>query len=105
MSTAERRICVSICERDLRALTSALRHAGETGHFIEVRLDCINEGDLTSAIEDLPQLLQEHARSTIITFRPQEQGGLRPLTLDERFQFWREHGFGLPAVLFDLEID
>ena len=45
MSTAERRICVSICERDLRALTSALRHAGETGHFIEVRLDCVNEGD------------------------------------------------------------
>jgi 3-dehydroquinate dehydratase type I len=103
MSTAERRICVSICERDVRALTTAIKRAAEIGHFIEVRLDSINEGDLTSA--NLRQLLPEHARSTIITFRPQEQGGLRPLSLDERLRFWREHGFGLPAFWFDLEID
>src|SRR5688572_19610712 len=105
MSTAERRICVSICERDTCSLTSAIKLAAETGHFIEVRLDCINEHALTSALENLQQLLQEHAESTIITLRPQEQGGLRLLTLDERIQFWREHGFGLPAFLFDLEID
>src|SRR5688572_7669858 len=104
MSTAERRICVSICERDTRSLTTAIKLASETGHFIEVRLDCINEHALPSALEDLHQL-PEHAESTIITFRPQEQGGLRLLTLDERMQFWREHGFGLPAFLFDLEID
>ena len=105
MSTGERRICVSICESDTRALTTAIKHAAETGHLIEVRLDCINEDALTSAIANLRQLPQEHARSTIITFRPQEQGGVRPLTLDARLQFWREHGFALPAVLFDLEID
>ena len=105
MSTAERRICVSICERDVRAVITALKRAAEIGHFIEVRLDCINEGALTSGIENLRQPLQEHARSTIITFRPKEQGGLRPLTLDQRLQFWREYGFGLPAFMFDLEID
>lgn len=105
MSTAERRICVSICERDVRALATAIKLAAETGYFTEVRLDCINAADLTSVMENLRQLLQEHARSTIITFRPQEQGGLRPLTLDERLQFWREHGFGLPTFLFDLEVD
>lgn len=105
MSTAERRICVSICERETRGLTTALKHAAQTGHLIEVRLDCINEDALASALENLRRLLPEHTRSTIITFRPQEQGGLRPLTLDQRLQFWREHGFGLPADLFDLEIE
>ena len=105
MSTAERSICVSICERDVRALGTAIKLAAETGHFIEVRLDCITAADLTSAIENLRQLLQEHSRSTIITLRPQEQGGLRPLTLDERLQFWRKQGFGLPTCLFDLEVD
>ena len=105
ISTAERPICVSLCERDTRALNTAIKLAAEIGHFIEVRLDCINEDALTSALENLRQLPQEHARSTIITFRPQEQGGLRLLTLDERVQFWSDHGFGLPAFVFDLEID
>ena len=105
MSTAERRICVSICERDTRALTTAIKLATETGYFIEVRLDCINEGDLASALENLSQVLPEQTGSTIITFRPQEQGGLRALTLDQRLQFWRAHGFALPAFLFDLEVD
>ena len=103
--SAERRICVAICETDVLALTTAINRAAEIGHLIEVRLDCVHEGDLTSAIEALRQPLQEHTRSTIVTFRPQEQGGLRPLTLDQRLQFWREHGFRLPAYLFDLEVD
>src|ERR671912_2416496 len=105
MPTAERRICVSICERDTRTVATAIKDAAEIGYSIEVRLDCINKRDLPSAIERLPQLLQEHARSAIITFRPEEQGGLCPLRLVDRLQFWRAHGFGLPACLFDLEID
>ncbi|HKO42406.1 MAG TPA: shikimate dehydrogenase [Pyrinomonadaceae bacterium] len=105
MSSAERRICVPICETDIRALTAAIKRAAGVGHFIEVRLDCVNEGDLTSAIETLRQQLQEHTPSTIITLRPEEQGGLRPLTLDQRLRFWREHGFGLPASFFDVEFD
>ena len=105
MSTAERRVCVPICETEVRALTTAIKRAAEIGNFIEVRLDCVNERDLTPAIETLRQLLPEQIRPTIITFRPQEQGGLRALTLAERLQFWREHGLGLPAHLFDLEFD
>lgn len=105
MSTADRRICVSICETNAGDLLTAIEHAVETGQFVEVRLDCINESDLPSAISQLRNSLPKNPLSTIITFRPEEQGGLRRLTVDERRQFWREHGFGIPHVLFDLEID
>ena len=105
MSTAERRICISICKRDIGALLTAINRFADYGHVIEVRLDCVNESDLPYAVKELRKLLQDHPLQTIITLRPQEQGGLRVLTLDQRRRFWSEHGFGLPAAWFDLEVD
>jgi 3-dehydroquinate dehydratase/shikimate dehydrogenase len=105
MSTDQRRICVSICERDVTALTTAIRSGAEIGDLVEVRLDCFSERDLPSAIAELRTLLQHSSLSTIITLRPLDQGGLRSMDLDYRLQFWREHGFQLPATFFDLEID
>ncbi len=105
MSTAARCICVSICERNAADLLLAIDRAAATEHFIEIRLDCINECDLPFALGELRNLLQDNSLSTIVTLRPQEQGGLRRVTLDERRQFWREHGFRLPGTFFDLEID
>ena len=105
MSTAARRICVSICEKDVGALRIAIDRAAALKSFIEIRLDCFDAADLPSALEHLRNLLQDSSLSTIVTFRPQEHGGLRKLTLDQRHQFWRDHGFRLPAAFFDLEID
>ena len=102
MSTDPRRICVSICERDVPALVRAIRSAAEVGDVIEVRLDCFSQQDLPLAIA----ALRTHpSRPTILTLRPLEQGGRRAMDLEYRVQFWREHLFKLPATFFDLEID
>ena len=105
MSTSEPRICVAICERDAGAVLTAIQRTAPTEDSIEVRLDCINEGDLPSVIEHLRHLPEAQLSKTILTFRPQEQGGLRPLTLDHRRQFWLEHGPRFRTSVIDLEID
>ncbi len=102
MSTYPRRVCVSICETDVSSLTSAIKSAAEVADIVEIRLDCFTEQDLPSAIAELRT---NPSRSTILTLRPQEQGGLRAMDLEYRVQWWREHGFKLPATFFDLEID
>ena len=105
MSTDQRRICVSICERDVNALRPAIRSGAEIGDLVEVRLDCFSQRNFPSAIAELHTVLQHSSFSTIITLRPLEQGGLRAMDLDYRLQFWREHGFQIPSTYFDLEID
>jgi len=105
MSTDQRRICVSICERDVSSLITAIKSSAEIANFVELRLDCIAENELRSTTVELRKLPQNSLLSTIITFRPFEQGGLRPLNFDDRRYFWREYGFQLPANFFDLEID
>lgn len=105
MLTDQRRICVSICERDLSALGTAFKRASEAGDLVEVRLDCFNEQNLSPVVSELQFLLNSSQIPTIITLRPEEQGGMRPIALSQRAQFWTEHGFRLPAAFFDLEID
>lgn len=104
MSTEQRRICVSICEKDINALLTALRSA-ENGDFVEIRLDAFGEKDLPAVIDTLNTFLKDSSLSTIITFRPLGQGGFRDIDLPRRLQFWREHGFKLPATFYDLEVD
>ena len=105
MSTDEPRICVAICERDAAALLATVKRFASFQSYIEIRLDSVNEDELSLAVRELGDLLRTQSLNTIITFRPEEQGGLRSLTLDRRRQFWCEHGFQLPASLIDLEID
>ena len=105
MSTEQRRICVSICERDINALLTALRSAAENGDFVEIRLDALGEKDLPAAVDTLNTFLKDSSLSTIITFRPLGQGGFRDVDLDGRLQFWRERGFKLAATFYDLEVD
>ena len=105
MSTDQRRICVSICEREVSSFIAAIKSSADVANFVELRLDCIAENELRSTIVELRKILQDSSLSTIITFRPVEQGGLRPMNFDDRRYFWREYGFHLPAALFDLEID
>lgn len=102
MSTDQRRVCVSICERDVSALTTAISRAAEFGNLVEIRLDCFSDPDLPSAIT---QFRTNPSLPMILTLRPFEQGGLRQFDLDYRVRFWRDVGFKLPAAFFDVEID
>jgi 3-dehydroquinate dehydratase / shikimate dehydrogenase len=101
MSTAERRVCVSICESDAAALTTTIQQAAKVGDIVEIRLDCFPEQQLPLAVAALRTNL---SIPTILTLRPHAEGG-RDVDSDYRIRFWRESGFSLPATFIDLEVD
>ncbi|MDQ2976393.1 MAG: shikimate dehydrogenase [Acidobacteriota bacterium] len=98
------RICVSICERSIDALATAIAGAARAADLIEIRLDCIAGEDLKSSFDQINQLLSNSSIPAILTFRPAEQGGASDSSYEARRAFWKEQGLPSPH-LCDLEID
>jgi 3-dehydroquinate dehydratase/shikimate dehydrogenase len=92
------RVCVPVCVRRAGELRRSIERAAEVANIIEVRLDCLEENQLDPALAQLGALLGATRLSFIITYRPQEQGGHRPLSTEERAAFWRD----APARLGDV---
>jgi 3-dehydroquinate dehydratase/shikimate dehydrogenase len=105
MVTRKRRICVSICEPTIADLTGALAKSIEVGDLVEIRLDCFNEDNFKSSLDQIKSVLSNFPLPSIITFRPAEQGGLRSVNRQTRYAFWSEQGLQLPSHLADIEID
>lgn len=99
------RICVPICARQTRELSAALARAAEIADVIELRLDCLDELQLQLALPDLDTLRSAGPRPSILTLRPAEQGGQRPLDLDSRRAFWSSLEMKPGNALFDWELD
>ncbi|HEX8721639.1 MAG TPA: type I 3-dehydroquinate dehydratase, partial [Pyrinomonadaceae bacterium] len=105
------RVCVPVCVRRAEELGPSVVRAAEFADVIELRLDCLEEGQLEIARARLAALLGATPQPFIITYRSREQGGSASAGLDERVSFWR----GLPEVLrggpgrerafVDLELD
>jgi 3-dehydroquinate dehydratase/shikimate dehydrogenase len=100
-------ICVPITERRADAFLAAITEAAELADAIELRLDYLDEDDLSAVMERLPRQLAALAKPAILTFRPREQGGQRDVDICDRIEFWRN----LPPDLLhrmafaDLELD
>jgi 3-dehydroquinate dehydratase len=60
------------------------------GDIVELRLDCLEAGEMDEARAQLGALLTEAGRPLLITYRPKGQGGGVDLSLGERAAFWRE---------------
>jgi 3-dehydroquinate dehydratase/shikimate dehydrogenase len=102
------RICISICAPTVAALESAISAAVQTSNLIEVRLDCLDPVTLENGASVITKLLQEAHCKSILTFRPEEQGGRRQLDNDARKEFWSAAIFPeslFPESLFDVELD
>lgn len=101
------RICVPVCERRASDLSEAVRRACEIGDVVELRLDYLAGGELTSALDGLNDLLRTRTCPVILTMRPAEQGGFHELDNFNRIVFWDEHFlFNKPEVDFaDIELD
>jgi 3-dehydroquinate dehydratase/shikimate dehydrogenase len=84
------KICVPVCVRGAKDLTSAASRASRAADIIELRLDCLEASELKRAQPALKSLLQHSTGSFILTFRPAEQGGYRALSNIERLGFWSE---------------
>ena len=97
------KICVSVCARTAADAIEQIRRAESLADLIEVRFDCLEK----SEIKPLAERLRSIARQLLITFRPIEQGGKRPLTLTERIEFWEFILSQLKGVdlLVDCEFD
>ena len=97
------KICVSVCAETADEMIAKIKQAEEFADMIEVRFDCLPESEFESTFDKLPTVEQTY----LLTYRPKEQGGPRPITMDDRIKFWfkaarkmKRHRF-----LFDHEFD
>ncbi len=84
------RVCVPVCVKRAAELRPSIERAAEVGDIVELRLDCLDSGELDAAREHLGSLLERVERPFLITYRPKEQGGGVSSSLEERAAFWRE---------------
>ena len=71
--------------------------------MIEVRLDCLDSGELETNTAAITELLKNSPCETILTLRPSEQGGTRELDDETRLAFWSDAIFS--NSFFDVELD
>lgn len=97
------KICVSICGKTADDVLSRMDPASKVADIIEIRFDCLDPDQ----IEPLIKRLANYDRQLLITFRPEEQGGRRRLTREERIAFWKLAAARLNRnqTQFDLEYD
>ena len=101
-SDREIRVCVPLNEKSFSALTAAAKSASHVADLIEFRLDGLDHHELSETkVNDLVRAIQ---KPVILTYRPQEQGGYRSLTSQDRMSFWQRN-FKSDAAFFDLELD
>jgi hypothetical protein len=62
--TNQPRICVPVCEQYVRDLPQAIARAAEAADIIELRLDCLENAELTEVAREFDSLLAtRHVRS------------------------------------------
>jgi len=86
----------------LADMEEACARASEVGDIVELRLDCVESGDL---IAELGSLIRKQSRLLILTFRPSEQGGHRVLSRQQREAFWKGDWSSSRTALADMESD
>ncbi|HVS80527.1 MAG TPA: shikimate dehydrogenase [Pyrinomonadaceae bacterium] len=105
MKSNTARICVPVCVQRTSELSQTIARAAEVADVIELRLDCLLEGELDSASRQLSSLIGKAEAPTILTMRSGEQGGRTSLNPDQRLQFWSSLGRGPENCLRDFELD
>ena len=90
-----------MCEKNLSTFFSACERAAKWADVVELRLDCLNQEQLTNVVSELSRL----SYPVILTFRPSEEGGYRNLSRHERDTFWKTHAPRGDAILWDVEPD
>ena len=96
------RICVPICARTFAEIEILVSRAADVADVIELRIDCVAEGEVSQFAERIAVITEHLAMPVIVTFRPAEEGGYRTITINERKEFWQSMKAS-PNVLFDIE--
>ena len=104
ISESSTRICVPICTSNLAEMEARVLRAANVADVIELRIDCLSEQDVPKFVERVGPIIEAARVPVIITFRPEEEGGYRKLTINERKEFWQSMKPS-PNVLFDIEYE
>lgn len=83
------KICVSVCAETADEMLRQIKRAEDLADVIEIRFDCLNESELNKLLSQINELGKQFNGKFLITFRPLEQGGKRPLEISERLKFWQ----------------
>jgi 3-dehydroquinate dehydratase/shikimate dehydrogenase len=84
----EGKICISICAATADELFAQIERAELPADVIEVRFDCLTPDQIGPAVAKAAEWKESHSDNLLATFRSQEQGGKRPLSTEERSEFW-----------------
>jgi 3-dehydroquinate dehydratase/shikimate dehydrogenase len=87
MKSSRAKICVPICVQRASELASAIKRASEVADIIELRLDFLPGSELALAVPETWELFKSRQRSMILTLRPAEFGGARPISVEDRLAF------------------
>ncbi len=87
MKSSPTKICVPVSVQSASELPEAIKHAAAVADMIELRLDYFSEIELPQAVRDLRSLLASKPCPIILTLRPAEFGGARPITAGDRLLF------------------
>lgn len=97
------KICVSVCAATADEMISRIKRAEEFADIIELRFDCLEHLQLKNFLGEIK--INRFSSKFLITFRPQEFGGRREISLSERRKFWEFISSFANAEYFDIEPD
>lgn len=96
------KICISLCAKTADDLIRQIELAEKLADVVELRFDCLHDGEIERAIEILP----DSKKQFLVTYRPADQGGRQELTLAKRLKFWENTLSRLkPGYMIDIELD
>jgi len=79
---------VPIVERTLDGCAAAIKSVPGAADLIEIRLDYLDDLTSENSAAQIEALLKARDTFYVLTFRPQEQGGVRQLSKNDRLNFW-----------------
>lgn len=98
------KICISVCAETADEMISKIKRAESQADVIEVRFDCLRSDEIANG---LPAF--DSKRPTVLTFRPQNQGGKAGNDLNARLSAWMswmtDRVIDDGTTLLDFEID
>lgn len=92
MENGKAKICAPVCVRRADDLADAVRRAADLGDLVEIRFDCLAKEELDGAFKEYARLRENSVKPFIVTFRPDNEGGYRDVSVDERIAFWDQCG-------------
>lgn len=105
MKSNPTRITVPVCVRRASELGMAIERAGEVADIVELRLDYLDNDQYEAAFQFLREHLNRERASTILTFRPAEEGGLASGNYEARHSVWDALKKLSDSTLMDVELD